>query len=140
MFRLKQLKQKPLTVLKKYLIDVAYSWVFLAGYISTFRYGLCFFKNIRGDKMDRWNTILAAFFGALAISFEKKSRRTELALFCIPGFLESAWNLLKKRKYVVETKNGEVFIFTFAIAVIMYWIERQPDAIKSAYRSFFGSF
>ena len=72
-FKLKKLKKEPLKVIKQYLMDVLYSCFFIAGYISTFRYLLCFFKNGRGNVMDRWNAILSGFFAGVALFLGKLS-------------------------------------------------------------------
>ncbi len=105
-------------------------------YIAAFRYMLCFFKNQR-MKIDRWNVIFAGFISAFAILFEPASRRTELALYLMPRFLEAVWALLEKRGLVQNIKNGEVLIFSLAMGIIMYCYTNEEKSIKSTYLSVF---
>ena len=118
------------------------SCCFLALYVTTFQYMLCFTKNTR-QKVDRWNVILACFTCSSAIFFEAKSRTHEIVMYMIPRMFESIYRLLKQRGMARYIKNGEVFVFALCMALIMYCYENRPKMIKPAYLSllkrFFGT-
>ena len=123
------IKYRPLKTLKEAFIGYIKSCCFMALYVALFRYGLCFWKNTRG-KIDRFNPIAAAIVSPNAILLEPSYRRTELALYMLPRFAESFWNFLKKRNLVINVKNGEVLIFSFAMAILMYCYQNEDTNIK----------
>ena len=85
--RSEKLIKKPKDVLKTYMRDVLTSSLFIASYVALFWYFLCLSKNLR-KKIDRYNIIIASLFSTLSIFFEPAHRRTELALYLFPRFLE----------------------------------------------------
>ena len=106
--------------------NIVKSCLFLAAYVASFRYFLCFFKNTRG-KIDRWNVILSTFFCGFALYFEHKSRRNEIVMYMLPRVLESVYRLLMERGLVKAVKFGEVLVFAFSMSLIMYCYQNKPD-------------
>ena len=111
----------------------------MATYVAIFRYLLCFFKNYR-HKIDRFNVIAAAFVCTFGIMWEPSHRRTELALYLFPRFLEALWAFLEKRGIVKSVPYGEVFLFAVAMGIIMYCYQNEEKNIKSTYLSMFKRF
>ena len=130
---------RPLTVLKQTFGIVLRSSLFWATYVAIFRYSLCFFKNKR-RKIDRWNVILAAFVCTFAIFFEPSHRRTELALYMIPRFLEATFLFLHKHHLVLSVEYGEVLLFSVAMGIIMFFYQNEDKNINSTYLSLFKRF
>ena len=118
-FKRKRLITEPMKTIKSVIKNIIKSSLFLSVYVSIFWYCACKFKNIR-RKTDRWNIIGASFICSFAILFEPASRRTELALYMFPRFLESLFLFLEKRGYVKSIANGEVLVFALAMGVIMF--------------------
>ena len=118
-FKRKRLREAPKQTLKQVAKNLLLSCLFLSTYITIFRYLTCFTKNYR-QRMDKWNIIISGFFATFAIMFEPSHRRTELALYLFPRFLEALWNWLEKRGFVKSVPNGEVLIFAMAMSIIMY--------------------
>jgi len=83
---------------------------------------------------------MAGFICTFAILFEPSHRRTELALYLIPRFLEAFWTFLEKRGFVQSVQYGEVFIFALAMGIIMYCYQNEEKSIKSTYLSMFKRF
>ena len=100
--------------------------MFIATFVSVFRYMLCFTKNTRG-KVDRWNVIWASLTCGLALLWEHKSRRNELVMFMLPRVMESLYYLAMENGYATAIKKGEVLVFALCMAVIMYFYENRPD-------------
>ena len=71
-------------------------------------------------KTDKWNLIYSSFICSFACLFEPASRRTELALYMFPRFLESLFLFMEKRGYIKSIPNGEVLVFACAMSIIMY--------------------
>ena len=72
--------------------------------------------------------------------FEPAGRRTELALYLAPRFLEAVWNFLLRRKIVVNIRNGEVILFAIAMSIICYCYQNEEDCIKPTYLGVFKKF
>ncbi len=118
-FKRQKLTTEPLKILKQLIQNIIKSSLFISLYVSLFWYFICFFKNIR-MKTDKWNIIYASFICSFACLFEPASRRTELALYMFPRFLESLFLFLEKRGYLKSVANGEVIVFALAMGIIMY--------------------
>ena len=138
-FKWKKLTSEPLKILKKAIVNIIKSSLFLSVYVSIFHYFVCFFQNKRRST-DKWNVICASFICSFAVLFEPANRRTELALYMFPRFLESIHLALAKRGYVKSYANAEVLIFAFAMSVIMYCYQNEDRNIKSTYLSMFKKF
>ena len=113
--------------------------MFWAVYVAVFRYMLCFFKNYR-KKIDRLNVILSAFICTFAIFFEPSHRRTELALYMIPRFLEASFMILQKYGLMRSIEYGEVLVFAIAMGIIMYFYDNEGDNLHSTYLSLYKRF
>mmetsp|Transcript_22597 Transcript_22597/g.25963 ORF Transcript_22597/g.25963 Transcript_22597/m.25963 type:complete len:137 (+) Transcript_22597:135-545(+) len=118
-FQYKLLRKRPLRFFLKLGKNVLRSCLFLATYIAFFRYGLCFFKNIMGQT-NRKVVVFAGFLSGLGLCWEPQGRRTELALYFLPRFIEAFWAWCKKRQWVTPLPYGEVILFAIAMAVLMY--------------------
>ena len=126
-------------VLKQLAKNLAQSCMFMATYVFVFRYMMCFLKNVRG-KIDHWNVIIASLLQVSGMLFERASRRTELALYLIPKFLEAVWMFLDNRGLVRVVPHWEVIVFSFAMGILMYCYQNEPKSIKPTYMSMFRSF
>ena len=72
--------------------------------------------------------------------FEPANRRTELALYMFPRFLETSFLLLEKRGILKSVKNGEVLVFALALSLVMYCYQNEERNIKSTYLSMFKKY
>ena len=138
-YKRKRLTKEPLKITKDFVYKVFCSSLFIACYISSFWYMMCRFKNWR-RRTDKINVVISATLCTFAIFWETKSRRTELALYIFPRFLESLFLFLVKHGYLRTIKNGEVLIFAVAMSIIMYVYQNEPRNIKSSYLSMFKRF
>ena len=138
-FKRDKLVKKPVEVIKNLIVNIIRSCLFLSTYVAAFWYLNCFFKNYR-RKTDKVNIILSSFICSFACMFELPSRRTELALYMFPRFLESIFLLLEKRGYIQSVANGEVLVFAVAMAIIMYCYQNEESNIKSNYLNLFKKY
>ena len=142
----------PKEVIKQSLFNVLRSSLFWAAYVAIFRfviltlfnlpphrYMICFFKN-RRRKIDRWNIILSAFFSTFAIFFEPSHRRTELALYFIPRFFEAILSYLQSRGLFKSFEYSEVFLFSIAMGIIMFFYQNEEKNLNSTYLSIYKRF
>ena len=138
-FKWNRITKEPVKILKKAIFNIIRSSFFLSVYVSAFHYFVCLTQQYR-IKTDKWNIICASFICSFAVLFEPSNRRTELALYMFPRFLESLHLALHKRGYVKSYNNAEVVIFAIAMSVIMYCYQNEEKNIKSTYLSMFKKF
>ena len=131
-FKLKQLKKEPWKVIKGYLKNVCQSCMFLATYMSLLKYGLCFWRNLFGENRPL-SVILAGLWTFPGMFFEAEGRRTEMGLYFLSPFVEGVWKWFEKRGLISNIKNGDVYLFSFTMAIIMYCYQKEPTAIKKTY-------
>ena len=84
--------------------------------------------------------MIPGFLCTFAILFEPASRRTELALYLIPRFLEALWMFLAKRNIVAPVPHWEVITFCVAMGILMYCYQNEEKSIKPTYLNMFKSF
>lgn len=83
---------------------------------------------------------MSAFICTFAIFFEPPYRRTELALYMIPRFLEAIFLFLHKNHLVLNMEYGEVMLFSVAMGIIMFFYQNEDKNINSTYLSMFKKF
>ena len=75
------------------------------------------------------NGIVAGF----AVLIEAPGRQMELALYCLPRALETAWKLMLKRGLVRNIPNGDIALFCASMGVMMTLYQNEPGAINKHY-------
>ena len=130
---------RPVKILKSLVKNIIKSSLFLAVFVSAFRFMMCFTKNTR-QKIDRWNVIISSFVCAFAILFEPASRRSEIAMYLVPRALESLWTMQLRNGRVRNIPFGEELVFAVSMAVLMYCYQNKPHVIKPSYLSLFKQF
>lgn len=71
----------------------------------------------------------------LALLFEHRARRLELALYCAPRALESAWVELEWHGYVKSIPHADLLLFCVAAAAIVYCHDHRRDAVRGTVRT-----
>ena len=138
-FKRKRLALEPLQVLKQGIKNVIKSCLFVSIYIMLWWYFMCKFRVWR-KKSDVVNVIGAGTISSVAIFLEPQGRRKEITLFLIPRFLEQLWNSAEKRGHIKSMNNANIWIWSFALSVIMYNYQCEQDNIKGSYLSLLQKF
>ena len=130
----------------KFIKNTLRSALFVAFYTSSFRYSMCLFKNApiyfggKGGSFSWQNVSVGAFLAGLWLFIEAPWRRTEIILFFLPRIMPVFWNWCLKWNWVKPVPYGEVFLFAFGMAVIMYFYQSKPKHIKKTYHLVFKFF
>ena len=96
-FKREEMLKKAKKILITCVKDIIRSASFISVYIAAFQFFCCLSRNTR-RKTDKWNVIYASFLCSTSVLIEHSRRRTELALYFFPRFLESLYNYLLKKK------------------------------------------
>eukprot|EP01101_Sappina_pedata_P006207 TRINITY_DN3036_c0_g1_i1.p1 TRINITY_DN3036_c0_g1~~TRINITY_DN3036_c0_g1_i1.p1 ORF type:complete len:517 (+),score=183.17 TRINITY_DN3036_c0_g1_i1:56-1552(+) len=132
--------------------NVLFSSVFLALYCGIAWFGLCFgsmlsrkgLLNTRAPSMSVFFRLLLSLCG-LPTLLEYKSRRMELAMFCLPRAIETVRNKLVEhasgQKHVCGSLSPmpwvDKVIFSLSAAGLIYCHQNHPDSIKSSFKNVF---
>lgn len=125
-------------VFVKFLQNLIRSSVFLSLYCTLGWSSVCFVnQNINLKNGPYIPSRIGLSLGGLGTLIEAKGRRMELALYCLPRALESAWKDLVLHGWVKNIPNAEVALFCVATSIITAVFKRQPDAIRPTILSTF---
>lgn len=115
------------------------STTFLSAFVGIFQGVICSHRKIasKDHKLVYW---LAGGLAALSVLLEKKSRRSELALYVLPRAGDSLWYILINRHLVPNIKNAEVALFCACMGGVMYYLEHEPDTMAPFLRGLIRRF
>jgi len=80
------------------------------------------------------NFWLIGFLTCFSLFAEEKKRRAELAMYCLPRALESAWSVGRKRAWVPIVPFGETILGAASMAMVMDAYKHQPKAMSGIVR------
>eukprot|EP00924_Labyrinthula_sp_SR-Ha-C_P015154 snap_masked-scaffold_9-processed-gene-9.37-mRNA-1 protein AED:1.00 eAED:1.00 QI:0/0/0/0/1/1/2/0/225 len=102
---------------KSYLKNCLDSCMFLTSYVFIVKSNFCFWRNL--FQRDRpWMAFLAGFMTGSACLFERKSRVSELMLFCWPKAIEAILSFGKQRGMIGNLKHLDLPVFAFSVAAM----------------------
>ena len=82
--------------------------------------------------------LLICTLAGLATLFDHKSRRMELALYCVPKALEAQYSRYVSYGRIPRVPYGEFLLFAVAMASTVYCYQKRTDAIRGTVRSLLG--
>ncbi|KAG0150279.1 hypothetical protein CROQUDRAFT_88051 [Cronartium quercuum f. sp. fusiforme G11] len=114
------------------------SALFLSSFVLIILHSLCIPSriyewrgwHIRGSP----NFAIAGFATSLALLWEDPRRRGELALYCAPKALSSAWGVLKAKGLVKSLTYGEITLASAGTAMLMHCFIHAPEKMPSLIR------
>lgn len=128
LLRLRAKKDSKGTLLKKYIIGVLRSSIFVALFASSISisrvtpplYGI--FNNTMGS----WAGFTISFLFSCAFFIESSQRWPDMALYVLGQWFEAFPTSLVKRKYITPVKHAEKMLLALAIG-LMVWIRFTED-------------
>ena len=103
----------------------------------------CYIHTLAGRNLKISYFINGFLSGSTVLMEQPRSRRLELAMYCLPRALESLWNMLAKRGRVPNIPNGEVLMFSMAMGSLLMLYQNEPDTVPDSYKHilvrFFGA-
>jgi hypothetical protein len=122
-------------VLARSLLSAARSTTFLAVFCSGYQAFVCVQRHwlerggVARPDHKLWYYV-AGLFSSLSILIERKSRRSELALYAFPRALDSLYMILYDRQLAFRVPQGEALLFASAMAVVMWSHQNAPDTLS----------
>ena len=127
-FRLKKLIKDPVMSVGKSLLSTIQSTIFLSTFVSTYLVSTCYSRRIL-SKDNRYLYFLYGIFCSTSILLEKKSRRSELALYVFPRAIDSLYNImLSKSNFSIP--HGDLILFMLSMSGIMYYYTNERNTVS----------
>ncbi|KAL6055594.1 Mitochondrial import inner membrane translocase subunit tim17 tim22 tim23 family protein isoform 1 [Balamuthia mandrillaris] len=109
------------------------STAFLALFCSGYQAIICSHRNIF-SRDHKFLYFFAGILCSLSIFLEKKSRRSELALYVFPRALDSLYMQLLDRKWMASVPHGDLLIFCVAMGGLMHYYHNRPQTMSPLLR------
>ena len=96
----------------------------------------CISRHIAGASYLALSPTIPAFFASLgAIFIERKSRRSELAMYIMSQAAWCIWRLGVQQGWLVNLPAGDVLLWCLAMAAVMFTFATQPASVHGAPKS-----
>jgi hypothetical protein len=124
-----KLFKDPFTLLRKGVLSCLRSTVFLALFCAMYQVVICMQRNFV-SKDHRVAYFLAGIISSMSIFIEKKSRRSELALYTLPRAVDSFYMQLLDRKWMASVPHGDLVLFCTAMSGLAYFYHNQTSVMS----------
>lgn len=130
LLRLRGKKDSKATLLRKYVIGVLRSTLFVTFFASSISFSRVtpILYGIFNNKMGSWAGFTISFLFSCFIFIESSSRWSDLALYVLGQWFEAFPGSLVKRKYIPPVKHAEKVLLAVAIG-LMVWLRFNEDPV-----------
>eukprot|EP00347_Sterkiella_histriomuscorum_P000202 403376789 len=118
LFKLKQLKQKPIQTFLKLVFNLVRSAMFLTSFVLSIFMVQCYGSRLFPNLSIKSLHILSSLFAGLGIAFEQAHKRVEITYFCLPRNCENIYNTLDSRNLVLYLPGQDALCFAVAMGMI----------------------
>ena len=121
LLRLRGRKESVPSLLKKYIIGLLRSSVFVATFAASYpaARAVPLFHKSFNNTMGSWSAFLVSILFSFSVFLEASSRWSDISLYVLGQWLEGFGYSLVKRKYVGTIPHLERFVFAAAISLII---------------------
>jgi hypothetical protein len=122
--RFNRFVRTPVTSLLRVSVDAVRSTTFLASLVAIYQACVCAQRSVvrKDHRSIYWISGLAC---ASSILIERKSRRSELALYALPRALDSVYIMLRDYRWLTGMPHGETVLFSAAMGAVMYFYQNE---------------
>jgi len=110
------------------IIGFLRSCLFLSCYCTFAWASMCAARRLRTKPITRAQVFSHGWVAGLAVLFESKSRRPELAAYCLTYALETIYIHLKKKGYPIFSPSVNTLILAVSAGVLLHHHDHQPKA------------
>ncbi|GBG24712.1 Transmembrane protein 135 [Hondaea fermentalgiana] len=131
--RFKNFVREPTGVVARSVKSAIRSTAFLAVFCSGYQGIICLQRSLleaRGMKDHKLWYYFAGIISSLSILIERKSRRSELALYAFPRAADSLYMILYDHRLAFRVPQGEVLLFCCAMSAVMWSYENDETYLS----------
>ena len=114
-------------------MGIVRSTIFLAAFVMLYQATICIQRNLVNTD-HKAIYYIAGLVSSTSILIEKKSRRSELALYVLPRAVDSLYMQLLDRKWMAHVPNFEIALFCVAMGGLMHFYRHAPNTMSPALR------
>ena len=122
-------------MIQRGLFNAVRSSIFLAAFVGTYMRLACIMRDVflKGwiSKDRKYYYWLIGFISSWSILIEDKKRRAELAMYVLPKGVDSFYQLLLKRKWMITIPYFEVLMFSTGMGLIISFFQNEPEVLSS---------
>jgi len=134
LFRFDKVKADPVRVLLKTFLGALQSSTFLATFIMYIWAGVCIVRNALQEE-SVYGPMFGTFLCGFSLLLEKKSRRSEFALYVIPRALISLYIKGFRNGYLPNISHFSTALFSLSSGTFLTFFVHNPRLIKPVFRS-----
>jgi len=128
------------TTLLRFLFNTARSCLFLGTYCGLAWYHGCLLTRVLDPSRMKPRVLrITLCVSGLASWIEEKSRRMELAMYCLPKAIESGMKNLQKYhllpRWMSKIKHVDIVLFCVAFAATIFCYQNEAKSVKPTYFS-----
>ncbi|TPX32943.1 hypothetical protein SeMB42_g07554 [Synchytrium endobioticum] len=138
-FRPRAMIRTPIKTMIHFLFTTARSAFFLACFCATGWTSLCAMRRHLG-KDAPWMYVVNGLMAGTTVLLEARSRRLELAMYCLPRALESFYRCGVEWGWWRYLLGGERLYFCLSTGILMLLYQHDPESIPETYRNLFTRF
>lgn len=135
-FRYQKLMRNPVSMTFSTFLSIMRSISFLSTFVALYQAGVCAWRNTF-ERDHRILYYLAGWLCSLSVFIERKSRRSELALYTLPRAVNSLFNQMVDHKMMVSVPHGDSLLFCLATSGLMYFYHEEPEHSSSLVNGLF---
>lgn len=136
--RLRNFLRRPLGTLRTAMVSTVRSSSFLASFVAIYMASICAHRRLFPGGDSKYTYYVAGLLASLSLLIEEKSRRSELALYVLPRAMDSLFQTMRDRRWVGSLWQGETVLFSSAMAVLMFFHQREQAALGGLVRRGLG--
>ena len=144
LWRSKMLQNNPIEFLRRLTRSSLRSSFFITCFATLAWLPPCYSHHLLGYEWHPAYMINGFLSGCTVILEQPRSRRMELALYCLPRALESLFNVAVSRKwcggYIRHVAHGEVVLFALSMGWLMTVYQNEQDVMPENVRPVFARF
>jgi len=134
-WRFPSLRRDPTGQIGKTLVASMRSAAFLGTFISSIWSAICLLRNLlQQDTI--YGPMLGSFLCGFSLLIEKKTRRMELALYCLPRAMYSFYVKANQKGYLPYINNFETGLFAASCGTFLLFHEHHRSFMKPSFNSF----
>lgn len=141
MFQLRKRNADRKKIIKKTLLSILQSSVFLAMNGTWFLFAICAYRAIFGKFHGVFGYVTGIVSSFLSIILERKSRRGALSIYVFNLALETIFKMLVSRGYATPIRHGEIYLFAIANMLYLGLFRNNalPPFIQNIFRKVLGT-
>lgn len=132
LLRLRGRKESLPTLLKKYIVGLLRSSIFVATFAFSYpaARAVPLFNRMFNNKLGSWSAFIVSVLFTSSIFLEASSRWSDISLYVLGQWLEGYGYSLVKRKYIGSIPHLERIVFALAISMIisLYYSKDECDS------------